>query len=118
MKSRFEKLTVEQQMKLHHDGMNIAVAKTDDGKSCLLCDRELPVVPIKIGLHLEDGTARLIYDDDDIYGKNLSYPLQYDIVQLWHQQKTVYFAYIIDGEVSNILELPIVFIEEDIDDDT
>ena len=111
-KSRFERMTIEQQMNLHHDGINIAVARTDDGKTCLLSDRELPVEPIRIGLFLGDSTARLIYDDDDIYGKNLSYPLQYDIVQLWLQQKAVYFAYILDGEVTNILELPIEFIDK------
>ncbi|TVQ84139.1 MAG: hypothetical protein EA357_03505 [Micavibrio sp.] len=106
-----DKLTIEEQMDLHHEGMNIAVAKTNDGRSCILCDRELPVRPIKIGYFTADGTVRLIYDDENIYGKSLSYPLQYDIVQLWQKQKRTYFAYILDGEVSNILELPVVFID-------
>lgn len=108
----FKKLTIEQQMEIHHEGINIAVARTDDGKTCLLCDRELPVQPVMIGFYTEDATVRLIYDEDNIYGKDLSYPLQYDIVELWQKQGEAYFAYILDGEVSNILKLPVVFIDE------
>ena len=110
MHSRFRYISDEKQQALHDDNVNVGIAKTNDGKTCIICDRELSHLPCLIQFLTDSYTVRLVYNMENNSGKNLSYPLEYDIVELWKKQKTTYFAYVINGEVQNILELPIEFI--------
>ena len=110
MDSRFSSISDEKQTALHYDKVNIGLAKTNDGKTCIFCDRELSCLPCMVQFIKDDFTIRLVYNTENNSGKSLSYPLEHDIVAIWQQQKVTYFAYVINGEVQNILELPIEFI--------
>lgn len=98
---------------LHDGSVNIGLVRTNDGSTCLLCDRELPYPPQEIHFLEDSYTVRIVYNMKNNLVKDLSYPLEHDIVELWRQQKNTYLAYIVNGEVENIFELPIKFVKKE-----
>ncbi len=95
---------------LDTDNLNVGLVKTNDGSTCILCDREFPSTPKEIHFLEDSFTVRVVYDMESYSVKDLSYPLEHDIVNIWRREQKVYFAYITNGEVQDIFELPVRFI--------
>ena len=98
---------------LHGCDINVGLVRTNDGATCILCDSELPHPPQEIHFLEDSYTVRIVYNMKNNLAKDLSYPLEHDIVDIWKRRGATYFAYIINGEVRDIFELPIRFVEEE-----
>lgn len=92
---------------------NAGIVVTKDQSLCVVFDKPLPA-PLK---HMEFNAAtfqfKMVFEDTEIPGFLLEYPLDYDMVPLLIESQTLFIARAEGDQVSEPVEVPVVFVNEE-----
>ena len=98
--------------------VNLAIAETEDGRTCLYCDYPLEEVPSLIVLNERSASIYLFGGDFGTEGMRLQYPLEYDKIDIWKREGVTYFALVDGDEPADVYEIDVSFVDmDDIDND-
>ena len=89
--------------------VNIAIAETEDDRTCIYCDYPLQVIPDLVGFDESTANIYLVGGDFGTEGLRLQYPLDYAKIDIWKREKMTYFALVSEDGVSEVYELNVVF---------
>lgn len=89
--------------------VNIAIAETEDDRTCIYCDYPLQVIPDLVGFDEATSNVYLVGGDFGTEGLCLQYPLDYDKIDIWKREGVTYFALVSEDGVSEVYELDIIF---------
>jgi len=90
--------------------VNIAIAETEDDRTCIYCDYPLQEIPDLVGFDEATSNVYLVGGDFGTEGLRLQYPLDYDKINIWKREAMTYFALVTEDGVSEVYELDVVFI--------
>ena len=89
--------------------INIAIAETEDDRTCIYCDYPLQALPDLVGFDEATSNIYLVGGDFGTEGLRLQYPLDYDKIDIWKREGMTYFAVVSEDGVSEVYELNIIF---------
>ena len=100
-------------------GMNAGIIILKDGSPCIAFDEPLPHPVKHVQFSEEDSLIKLIYNvkndkltnGKESSGKILEYPLDYRFKELIQFTGAVYVALVRKGQVIDMKEVPVVFVE-------
>lgn len=93
------------------EDMNLAIAETEDGRTCIYCDYPLAHLPNVIVLDNNTACIHLIGGDFGTEGFRLQYPLDYDKINIWKREGMTYFAVVSKEGISDIYEIDVMFVD-------
>lgn len=92
---------------------NAGIVVTKDRSLCIVFDKQLPA-PLK---HIEFNAAtfqfKMVFEDTEIPGFVLEYPLDYDMVPLLVESETLFVSRAEGDQVSEPVEVPVIFVHEE-----
>ncbi|MBL1147322.1 MAG: hypothetical protein HND56_09280 [Pseudomonadota bacterium] len=93
------------------EDLNIAIAETEDGRTCIYCDYPLEHLPSVVVLDNNTAAIHLIGGDFGTEGFRLQYPLDYDKINIWKREGMTYFAVVSKDGISDIYEIDVIFVD-------
>ena len=92
--------------------VNAAISIADDGRTCIFCDSPFKNPPEYIVLDMLTFKVHIVGGDFGPEGVCLQYPLEYDKMSIWKNEKVTYFAHVDEDGADNMYEVDVAFVNE------
>ncbi len=94
-------------IKIDIEDVNAILAKTDNGKTIILCDYNFTSPPDVIIVNLNTSLLSIVGGDFGTAGIELQYPIESVNMDIWKREAVTYFAHVNDGGSEKLYEVPV-----------